>query len=173
MKKLLILFFIFPVFCKAQLCSFIVRGDTLIHINPSTGAEERVIVGSNNLKELTNAGTARTNLGATTIGANVFTAANPGAVRYFKANADNTFSFRTAAEMLSDIIAVQSVATAAGTTTLTSSSVYQTVFTGSTTQDFTNSAKLWGTLGAQNDLPSSQAMSGITGSTASYWGIIY
>lgn len=39
--------------------------------------------------------------------------------------------------------------------------------------DFTNSAKLWGTLGARNDLPSSQAMSGVTGNTASYWVELY
>lgn len=39
--------------------------------------------------------------------------------------------------------------------------------------DFTNSAKLWGTLSGQNNLPSSQASSGITGATASYWVILY
>lgn len=39
--------------------------------------------------------------------------------------------------------------------------------------DFTNSAKLFGTLGTSNDLPSSQAMSGITGVTASYWVALY
>ncbi len=39
--------------------------------------------------------------------------------------------------------------------------------------DFSNSAKLFGTVGTQNDLPSTQAMSGITGVTASYWVGLY
>lgn len=39
--------------------------------------------------------------------------------------------------------------------------------------DYTNSAKVFGTLGTSNDLPSSQAMSGITGVTASYWVGLY
>jgi len=48
------------------------------------------------------AATARTNLGATTVGANLFTAANPSAIRFLRVNADNTVSllsdsdFRTA-----------------------------------------------------------------------------
>lgn len=37
----------------------------------------------------------------------------------------------------------------------------------------TNSIKFFGTLAAQNDLPSSQAMSGVTGVTASYWVALY
>ena len=61
------------------------------------------LAAASNLSDLANAGTARTNLGATTVGANVFTTANPSAVRFFKINADNTIALRTAAEMLSDI----------------------------------------------------------------------
>lgn len=37
----------------------------------------------------------------------------------------------------------------------------------------TNSIKYFGTLGSSNDLPSSQAMSGVTGVTASYWVALY
>lgn len=46
---------------------------------------------------------ARTNLGATTVGANIFTVTNPSAVRFLKVNADNSVTLRTAAEMLSDL----------------------------------------------------------------------
>lgn len=42
-----------------------------------------------------------------------------------------------------------------------------------TTMLGTNSIKFLGTLAAQNDLPSSQASSGITGMTASYWVALY
>lgn len=37
----------------------------------------------------------------------------------------------------------------------------------------TNSIKYFGTLAGQNDLPSTQAMSGVTGVTASYWVALY
>jgi hypothetical protein len=57
---------------------------------------------ANNLSDVT-AATARTNLGATTVGANIFTIGNPSAIRYFKINADNTVTLRTAAEMLGDL----------------------------------------------------------------------
>ena len=66
---------------------------------------------------------ARTNLGATTVGGNLFTLANPSAVRFIKINANNTVSTRTAAQFRSDIGAgtssttgtVTSVTLAAGT----------------------------------------------------------
>lgn len=48
---------------------------------------------------------ARTNLGATTVGANLFTLANPSAIRFLRLNADNTVTPRTAAELLGDIAA--------------------------------------------------------------------
>jgi len=50
----------------------------------------------------TTAATARTNLGATTVGSNLFTLTNPSAIRFLRVNADNTVSaltdvdFRTA-----------------------------------------------------------------------------
>lgn len=43
---------------------------------------------------------ARTNLGATTVGANIFTLANPSAIRFLRVNADNTVSALTAADFL-------------------------------------------------------------------------
>jgi len=46
---------------------------------------------------------ARTNLGATTLGANLFTVPNPSAVRYPQFNADNTVTSLTGAQLLSAI----------------------------------------------------------------------
>lgn len=57
----------------------------------------------------TAAGTARTNLGATTLGGNLFTLANPSAVTFPRFNADNTVSARTAAQLLSDIGGVSGI----------------------------------------------------------------
>lgn len=60
------------------------------------------LLAANNLSDLANAGTARTNLGATTVGANVFTLTNPSAITFPRFNADNSVStlsasaFRTA-----------------------------------------------------------------------------
>jgi hypothetical protein len=51
----------------------------------------------------TDAAGTRTALGATTVGSSLFTAANPSAVRWIRVNADNSVTFRTAAETLSDI----------------------------------------------------------------------
>lgn len=56
-----------------------------------------------NLSDLSNAGTARTNLGGTTVGSNLFTLTNPSAVRYLRLNADNTVSTLDASTFLSAI----------------------------------------------------------------------
>lgn len=45
-----------------------------------------------------NAATARTNLGATTVGSNLYTLPNPSAVRFLRVNADNSVSALTAAD---------------------------------------------------------------------------
>ena len=55
------------------------------------------------LVEQPDATDGRTALGATTVGANLFTLANPSAIRFIRINADNSVSTRTAAQMLSDI----------------------------------------------------------------------
>lgn len=61
------------------------------------------LLAANNLSDLVSAPTARTNLGGTTIGKNVFILTNPSAITFPRFNADNTVTPRTAAEILSDI----------------------------------------------------------------------
>lgn len=56
-----------------------------------------------NLLDDTSAGAMRTTLGATTVGANLFTAADPGAIGYFRVNANNTVTFRTPAQVKEDL----------------------------------------------------------------------
>lgn len=58
---------------------------------------------ANNLSDLNDPAVARTNLGGTTIGKNLYTLANPGAVTFPRFNADNTVTSRSAAQLLSDI----------------------------------------------------------------------
>lgn len=74
------------------------------------------MLAANNLSEV-NPATARTNLGGTAIGVNLFTLSNPGAIRFPRFNADNTITHRTAAEFLSDIGAQASGSYATGTGT--------------------------------------------------------
>jgi hypothetical protein len=75
----------------------------------------------------TTAAAARTNLGATTVGANIFIATNPSAITFLKVNADNTVVFESAATFRTSIGAgtgngtVTSVAISGGTTGLTTS----------------------------------------------------
>jgi hypothetical protein len=61
------------------------------------------LTASNNLSDVASAATARTNLGATTSGASIFTLTNPSAVTWLRLNADNTVTARTAAQTVSDI----------------------------------------------------------------------
>jgi hypothetical protein len=75
----------------------------------------------------TTAATARTNLGATTVGGNLFTLSNPSAITFPRFNADNTVSaldaasFRTAIGAGTGGGSVSSVAVSGGTTGLTTS----------------------------------------------------
>lgn len=46
---------------------------------------------------------ARTNLGATTVGSNIFTLTNPAAVTFIRINADNTVTARSAADFKTDL----------------------------------------------------------------------
>lgn len=91
-----------------------------------------LVVKANNLSDLTNAGTALTNLGGNAVGKNIFLLANPGAVRFIRINADNTISVRTAAELLADIGA-QAAATY--------------LVAGNNLSDITNAATARGNLG--------------------------
>ncbi len=68
--------------------------------------DARYVQRANNLSDLNSASTARTNLGATTVGGNLFTATNPGAISFPKIAADNSVSFRTPAQLTSDLDAV-------------------------------------------------------------------
>lgn len=51
----------------------------------------------------TSASAARTGLGATTLGSNLFTLTNPSAISFLRVNADNTVTAQTAANMRSDL----------------------------------------------------------------------
>ncbi|MCK9543446.1 MAG: phage tail repeat domain-containing protein, partial [Novosphingobium sp.] len=78
---------------------------------------------ASNLSDLNNAATARTNLGGTTVGSNLFTLTNPSAVRFLRINADNTVSSRTAAELKTDLslnnVENTALSTWAGSTSIT------------------------------------------------------
>jgi hypothetical protein len=75
----------------------------------------------------TTAAAARTNLGATTVGSNLFTLTNPSAISFLRVNADNSVSALNAADFRTAIGAgtgngsVTSVAVSGGTTGLTTS----------------------------------------------------
>jgi hypothetical protein len=55
------------------------------------------LLAANNLSDVASAATARSNIGATTVGGNVFTLPNPSAVRYLRVNADNSVDLLDAA----------------------------------------------------------------------------
>lgn len=69
------------------------------------------LVASNNLNDVVSASTSRTNLGATTVGANLFTATNPSAVTWTRINADNTVTFLSANNTLNAILPSQGAGT--------------------------------------------------------------
>lgn len=58
------------------------------------------MLAANNLSDVISAATARTNLGATTTGAGLFTLPNPSAIRFIRINANNTISSLDAAAFL-------------------------------------------------------------------------
>ena len=76
------------------------------------------LVAANNLSDLANAATARTNLGGTTVGQNFFTATNPSAITFPRVNADNSVSLLSAASFLT---AIGGAAAGSGVTSLTGS----------------------------------------------------
>lgn len=58
---------------------------------------------ANDLSDLNNVATARTNLGANAVGAAIFTLTNPAAITFLRINADNTVTARSAANFRTDL----------------------------------------------------------------------
>jgi hypothetical protein len=61
------------------------------------------LVTTNNLSDVASAATSRGNLGATTIGGNIFMLTNPSAISFIRINADNTATARSAANYVTDL----------------------------------------------------------------------
>lgn len=66
--------------------------DTLVPKGYVDNLVTGVLLAANNLSDILSAPSARTNLGATTVGGNLFTLTNPGAIKHLRINADNTVS---------------------------------------------------------------------------------
>jgi hypothetical protein len=90
----------------------------------------------------TTAAAARTALGASTVGANMFTVTNPSQIRYVRVNADNTISLLTAEDFLSAIGA----GSASGTVSNVTFSTGTTGFAGNTSITSSGTITLSGTL---------------------------
>jgi hypothetical protein len=75
-------------------------GGTQASVGASWSVLEHNLVGAllsaNNLSDLASASTARTNLGATTAGGNIFTVTNPSAITFLRVNADNSVTLLSA-----------------------------------------------------------------------------
>lgn len=73
------------------------------HAGAGYASDSAVLKKADNLSDLNNAATARGNLGGTTVGQNLFTLPNPGAIRFLRLNANNTVTLRTPAQFREDI----------------------------------------------------------------------
>ena len=126
------------------------NGSQIANAYIATGIEGSKISGSipgnstnvNGTVAIVNGGTgsssapgARTNLGATTVGSNLFTLANPGAITFLRINANNTVSTLSAADFRTDIGAGtgNGTVTSVGVSVPTGLSVSNTPVTGSGT----------------------------------------
>ncbi len=61
------------------------------------------MLGANNLSDVVSASASRGNLGATTVGSNIFTIADPSAIRFIRINADNSVTLLDASTFLAAI----------------------------------------------------------------------
>jgi hypothetical protein len=97
---------------------------------------------SNNLSDVSSAATARTNLGATTVGGNIFTLTNPSAISFIRINADNSVTARSAANFKTDLslnnVENTALSTWAGSTNLTTLGTITTGTWNGTTIGITN-----------------------------------
>ena len=91
------------------------------HIGSGTVATNPITAFAKTLIDDSTASAAQTTLGATTVGSNLFTLSNPGAVTFLRVNVDNSVSTRNAADFRADIGAgtVSSVQASGGSTGLT------------------------------------------------------
>lgn len=117
-----------------------------------------------------NAATARTTLGATTVGGNLFLLANPSAITFLRVNADNTVTARSAANFLTDIGAPSTTGSgASGTWGISISGNAATVTNGVyTTGSYANPA--WITALAGSKLTGAYTAAGLTMATARLLG---
>ena len=92
-------------FRKASLAHLVssLSGTASINITGTASNVSGTVAVANGGTGSTTAAGARTNLGASTVGANLFTLTNPSAIRYLRTNADNTVTAITAATLLSEI----------------------------------------------------------------------
>ncbi len=95
------------------------------------------LVRANNLSDLINAGTARTNLGGTTVGQAFFTLTNPSAITFPRINADNSVSALDAASFRTAIGAGTGSGTVTSVSVVTANGVSGTVATATTTPAIT------------------------------------
>lgn len=78
-------------------------GITASHVGLGSVSNNAQLTIANNLSDLNSAATARTNLGGTTVGINLFSLTNPSALGYLRINADNTVTHRTVSNVKTDL----------------------------------------------------------------------
>jgi hypothetical protein len=72
--------------------------DNLDTLGAATGADQFIVSTGAGVFQYESGSTARTSLGATTVGSNLFTLTNPSAITFLRVNADNTVSALSASD---------------------------------------------------------------------------